>query len=184
MDSPPTSETQAAQPKRELRWYTYGLGALLLGVTVATGWQAWRALIANHDAWSSSDSWYHPPRDASRFEQQSSFPDAEIWQVASDRMPAAEERLRDVAGVELSAELAAELTGQPLMPQAGKIFFLVRAVCLNRGTGGFRVTPAESELLVEHGSLGHYAVPMKRQALVVRLSHKPAVIYVSCSMDE
>jgi len=57
-------------------------------------------------------------------------------------------------------------------------------VYLNRGTGKFIVVPVGNELLVEHGSLGRSAVPMKRQALILRLSQKPETVYVSCSMDE
>lgn len=68
------------------------------------------------------------------------------------------------------------------MSRAGSSLFLVRAVFLNRDTGGFTVTPVWSDLLVEHGSLGRSAVPMKRQALIVRLPQKPETVFVSCSM--
>jgi len=97
-------------------------------------------------------------------------------------MTTAEEQLRDVTCVEISADRAAELTGHAMPP--GSSLFLVRAVYLNRGTGKFMAVPVGSELLVEHGSLGRSAIPMKRQVLVVRLSQKPETVYVSCSMDE
>jgi hypothetical protein len=99
-------------------------------------------------------------------------------------MAAAEEQLHDVASVEISAERATEFTGRPVSPRAGSSLFLVRAVYLNRSTGKFIVVPVGNELLVEHGSLGRSAVPMKRQALILRLSQKPERVYVSCSMDE
>ena len=79
---------------------------------------------------------------------------------------------------------AAEFTGRAMLPSEGRGLFLVRAVYLNRVTGKFMVVPVGNELLVEHGSLGHSAAPMKRPALVVRLAHEPKTVYISCSMDE
>jgi hypothetical protein len=137
-----------------------------------------------HRAWSSTDSWYHAPSEWARFRQAQGLPDADIVEVAPDQMTAAEEQLRELFCVEISADRASELIGHLIAPRAGSSLFLVRAVYLNRGTGKFMAVPVRSELLIEHGSLGHSAVPMKRQALVVRLSQKPETIYVSCSMDE
>jgi hypothetical protein len=138
------------------------------------------------NSWSSRDAWFHPPAEWSRFPDPYShrLPDSDVVEVRPDRMAAAEGQLRDVACVEVSSQRAAELTGHPMEPRAGSSLFLVRGVYLNRGTGKFMVVPVGRELLVEHGSLGHSAVPMKRQALIVRLPQKPEVVYVSCSMDE
>jgi len=157
--------------------YIVSLGLVVFGMLGCTQPQT-------HEAWSSTDSWFHPPSDWSRFRQAQHLPDSDISEVVPDRMATAEEQLRDVACVEISPDRAAELTGHTMPPQAGSNLFLVRAVYLNRGTGKFMAVPVGSELLVEHGSLGHMAVPMKRQALVVRLSEKPEIVYVSCSMDE
>ena len=137
-----------------------------------------------HEAWSSADSWFHPPSDWSRFRQAQSLSSSDIAEVAPEQIAAAEEQLRDHAYVEIAADRAAELTGKPMPLGADSRLFLVRAVYLNRGTGKFMVVPVGSELLVEHGSLGRSAVPMKRQPLVVRLLQKPETVYVSCSMDE
>ena len=137
-----------------------------------------------HRAWSSADSWFHPPDDWLRFRQAQSLPATDLAEVLPGRLVAAEEQLRDVACVAVSSERAAELTGQKIEAGAGTALFLVRAVCLNRATGRFSVVFAGRDLLVEHGSLGHSAVPMQRQALVVRLPRKPEVVYVSCGMDE
>jgi hypothetical protein len=156
---------------------TVVLGLLLVGLLSCSQPQA-------HRAWSSADSWFHPPRDWMRFQQAQSLPATDVVEVLPDRLVAAEEQLRDVACVAVSSEQAADLTGQKIEAGAGTSLFLVRAVYLNRATGSFSVVPVSRELLVEHGSLGHSAVPMKRQALVVRLPHKPEVIYVSCGMDE
>jgi hypothetical protein len=133
---------------------------------------------------TSTDSWFDPPSEWSRFRQAKSLPDSEVSEVAPEHMAAGEEQLLDVACVEITADRAAELTGRAMPPQAGSSLFLVRALYLNRGTGKFMVVPVGSELLVEHGSLGRSAVPMKRQALAVRLSQRPKTVYVSCSMDE
>ena len=157
--------------------YIVSLGLLVFGMLGCAQPQM-------HEAWSSADSWLHPPSDWSRFRQAQRLPDSDISEVAPDRMAAAEEQLHDVACVEISPDRAAELTGHTMPPQAGSSLFLVRAVYLNRGTGKFMAVSVGSELLVEHGSLGHAAVPMKRQPLVVRLPQKPETVYVSCSMDE
>jgi hypothetical protein len=135
-------------------------------------------------AWSSRDAWFHPPVEWSRFQKAQSLPDVDVVEVTPDRMASAEEQLRYVTCAEISNQRAAELTGQPMASGAGGSLFLVRGVYLNRGTGKFMVVFVGRELLVEHGSLGHSAVPMKRQALVVHLPQKPEVVYVSCSMDE
>jgi len=137
-----------------------------------------------HRAWSSADSWYQPPTEWTRFEETQPLLDDDIIEVSPDHMTAAEEELRDVACVEISPGRASELTGHSTPPRAGRSLFVVRAVYLNRGTGKFIVTPLGTELLVEHGSLGRSAVPMKRQSLVVRLSQRPETVFVSCSMDE
>ena len=133
---------------------------------------------------SSTDSWYHPPSDWSQFRQAKALPDSDISEVAAERMTAAEEQICDVACVEISVDHAAELVGRSMPLRAGSGFFLVRAVYLNRGTGKFSVVQVGNELLVEHLSLGHSAVPMKRQPLVVRLSQKPETVYASCNMAE
>jgi hypothetical protein len=43
---------------------------------------------------------------------------------------------------------------------------------------------AQDQLVVNHGSLGSSAVPMKRQALVLQLERMPAEVFVACSMAE
>jgi hypothetical protein len=142
------------------------------------------AQTQTHHAWSSADSWFHPPNEWSRFRQAQNLPATDVVEVLPDRLVAAEEQLRDIACVAVSSERAADLTGQKIEAGAGTTLFLVRAVYLNHATGRFSVVPVGRDLLVEHGSLGRSAVPMKRQALVVRLPRKPEVVYVTCEMDE
>lgn len=92
--------------------------------------------------------------------------------------------MRNLACVAITTDRASELSGHSVVSRAGRNLFLIRAVFLNRSTGKFKVTAVGSELLVEHGSLGHSAVPMKRQALIVWLPQKPETVFVTCSMDE
>jgi hypothetical protein len=137
----------------------------------------------HHQAWSSVDSWFHPPKDVMPFPRAAMLPSVDVMEVAATKMPEAEEQLRDVACIEVSSQSAAELIGQSVESATGNLY-LVRAVYLNRGTGKFTVVPLGRDLLVTHNSLGRTAVPMKRQALVVRLPQKPDVVYVDCGMDE
>ena len=159
-----------------MRAFTYvGSSLVLLGLLGCAG---------SHRAWTTADSWYHATQDTSRFWQADRLPDADVMQVAPDKMAEAQKQLREAACVGLSSQRASELVGQRVESVSGKRLFLVRGVYLNRGTGRFMVVPVGSELMVEHGSLGHSPVPMKRQALIVRLSQKPETVYVTCSMDE
>jgi hypothetical protein len=158
--------------------------AYIIGLGFAFGCLLGCAHTETRQAWSSSDSWFSPPSEWSRFRQAQSLPSSDIAEVILERIASAEEQLRDCACIEISGDRAAELIGRPMPLPAGRHLFLVRAVYLNRSTGQFMVVPIGSELLVEHGSLGHSAVSMKRQPLVVCLPQKPEKIYVSCSMDE
>jgi hypothetical protein len=136
-----------------------------------------------HSVWSSVDSWYHPPSDWTPFRQAQGLSGSDIIEVSSGHMQAAEEQLSELACAQITPERASDLTGHSITSRAGSSLFLVRAVFFNRG-GKFMVKPVGNELLVEHGSLGHSSVPMKRQALVVRLSQKPERVFVSCSIAE
>ena len=138
----------------------------------------------DHEASSSLDSWFRPPANWNGFRQAPRLPDSDILEVAPGGAAAAVEQLRNAACLEISAEQAAEIAGRKTLSAGDGKWYLVRGVCLNRGTGKFTVVEVGSELLVEHGSLGHSAVPMKRQPLIVRLQRKPETVYVSCSMDE
>lgn len=119
-----------------------------------------------------------------RFRQAQGLPDTDIIEVSPDHLTSAEEQLRRLACVAITADRASELTGRSVVSRAASSLFLVRAVFLNRGTGKFMATPVGGDLLVEHGSLGRSGVSMKRQALIVRLPQKPETVFVSCSMNE
>lgn len=107
-----------------------------------------------------------------------------LGEVAPSREAEAEGMLKDVPCLEISKDEAARFLGKMPGVPAGRTPHLVRAVYLNRGTGTFRVYLKDDELLVEHGSLGHHAVSMKRQCLVVFLAQTPKRVFVSCHMAE
>lgn len=131
-----------------------------------------------------NDSWYSPPSDLKRFRWAEPLPSSDIAEVVADHTSEAEEQLRDIACVEISDDRAAKLVGKQLSKPPGAKSFLVRAVYLNRGTGRFMAYLVGNELMVEHGSLGHSAPPMKRQPLVISLSRLPDKVYVSYSMAQ
>ena len=55
--------------------------------------------------------------------------------------------------------------------------YLVRAVYINGGTGGFSVSRVGTSLVISHGSLGHnYGA--HRSALVVCLTFQPTDVYI------
>ena len=135
-------------------------------------------------AWSSVDPWYRRPSGRSDFYHGERIPASDIIEISAAHRSAAEELLRDADCVEITAARAKELTGRSLSPANGKSLYLVRAVYLNRETGGFTATSAENELLVHHGCMGGSAVPMKRTALVIPLPQKPRTVFVDCSMAE
>jgi hypothetical protein len=136
-------------------------------------------------AWTAQDSWYNaaPPETPRRREWERLDP-ARIHEILESRELQAQELLRDVSIVELTAEQTEEFIGAALPDVPGTQPYLTRGVYLNRGTGNFSVYVLENQLLVHHDSLGHSAVPMKRQALVLQLERKPKDVFVTCSMAE
>lgn len=62
--------------------------------------------------------------------------------------------------------------------------FLVRAVYLNKPTGGFHVVLMNKNLFVSHSCLGDRPVPMSRQVLIVALAQNPLNVYCDCGMAE
>ena len=123
-------------------------------------------------AWRSADSWYRAPEPTVNWDE---LTDADVYEVAANKTADADEQLRDVSCVELPKERAAEFAGQDVESTDGNSLYLVRGLYLNR---------SGSDLLVQHGSLGHSAVEMKRQALIVLLPRKPDEVFVTCSMAE
>jgi hypothetical protein len=96
----------------------------------------------------------------------------------------AERRLLAVAAERVSAEEAAAYAAEPLAVAEHEAVYLVRALYLNRGTGGFMVTFDGRDLFVRHDSLGRCAAPMGRQPLLVALPGAPEHVYVSVGMAE
>jgi hypothetical protein len=141
----------------------------------------------NRVPWTSVDkSWYHPPQsdDFARFRKAAPLPDSAVIEVTPAQLARAEKVLRQAPSIGISSQRASAFVGRNVESVDGQRWYLIRAVCLNRGTGAFSVTQLGHDVLVEHGSLGRSAVPMQRQALVVRLPERPGVVFTSCSMAE
>lgn len=134
--------------------------------------------------WTTKDSWYRPATTDPYIEKANELPDKEVYKVTSVMLPKAEAMLKQKSLVQLSTAQAKGFVGGNLKAVSGKIPFLVRAVYLNEGTGKFMVYQRGKCLWVTHGSLGHSAVPMKRQVLVVFLKVRPTQVFVDCSMAE
>jgi hypothetical protein len=107
-----------------------------------------------------------------------------IFEVVAAHELEAEGLLQTVSSREISNEEAIRLLGSTVDVPPGTKPHLIRAVYLNKGTGAFVIYSRGDDLFVKHGSLGHHAVPMKRQCLVVFLDRSPKRLYVSCSMAE
>jgi hypothetical protein len=120
-------------------------------------------------------------------------PDALLEEAAKDADTNAEEREKEsrdpffANSVSWMKEEAAKhrKTAANARSLKGKLKpYLVRALYLNEGTGRFYASVKDSTLSVSHGSLGHFAVPMKRRPVVIFLEKAPTKVYVSVSMAE
>jgi len=134
-------------------------------------------------AWTVEDPWYSlPPKELRKLSEWEKLDESRYREVLASKMPEAEALLQDVSYVELTEQQAADLVDKPLADIPGTKPYLVRGVYLNRITGRFFIYRLGDRVRVHHGSTGKKAVPMKRQALVVRLEQPPQELYVTCSM--
>jgi len=62
--------------------------------------------------------------------------------------------------------------------------YLVRALVLNKETGGFSVYSKDSELWIYHHSLGNDVVSMKKSAVILFLEKQPTKIYIDAGMAQ
>jgi hypothetical protein len=133
----------------------------------------------DHRAFSSVDSWWKPPPDNVAFAPLGS----DRFAAVNDTLqPEAQAALLETPAKRVSAEEAARLTGKQL--PAGGEYILLRAVMLNKGTGGFHVGMSGRAVHIHHSCLGRHAVPMARKALIAVLPALPEAVYISCSMAE
>ncbi|MCU0501517.1 MAG: hypothetical protein MUC51_07075, partial [Anaerolineae bacterium] len=91
------------------------------------------------------------------FGQWPSLDRTRIHAVREGQETAAEKLLARVPSVELTAQQAADLVGQPL---------------------------PDVQLAVTHRSMGSQPVPMKREALVLQLERAPVEVFVGASMTQ
>lgn len=137
---------------------------------------------SNRSAWTTKDSWYSYPDK--RISAAWEFEEIAFSEVKYKYEADAIKLLESSQIHEISKEKMLEFAQTPLKYNKNMNFYLVRALYLNKGTGGFSVSAQGNQLWVSHGSLGHSAVPMSRTALVIALKEKPQDIYITCSMDE
>jgi len=117
--------------------------------------------------------------------------------VCDSRLGKSIDLLSDVQVQEIDLSQAQQLVGVPTLDPSkflpsvnaespsGKLKpYLVRAVVLWEGTGGFTAYWKDSSLWIHHGCLGRYAAPMKRRPLVIFLEKKPTAVYNDVSMAE
>ena len=136
---------------------------------------------ADHRAASNNDAWFKAP------DQWSSARDAQPvkWvEVKPSAIARAEQQLAIASAVRISPNEVADYTNERLQLGQQDECFLVRGLYLNRGTGRFAAMFDGRDLYVQHRSLGHHAVPMQRQPLLVALPKAPEHVYVSVSMAE
>ena len=103
-------------------------------------------------------------------------------EVKPKYLKAAEKQLKDEPFAALKAEEAVAMSKSDISPPPNLHPFLVRAIAANEGTGRFSVYLQEGNLLVRHGSLGHYVRPIKHRPLVIWLTQPPHTVYVSLSV--
>ncbi len=135
-------------------------------------------------SWTTKDSWYRPAPSNINFYVSPATPVKDFHVVLSTMLPRAITLLTRSPIVPLSSAQAKAFVGTSFKAVPGKTPFLVRAVVLNEGTGAFDLYQLKQSLLVDHGSLGHEAVPMQRRALVVLLKVRPKQVFVDCEMAE
>lgn len=141
----------------------------------------------NHNdrrAWTGEDGWYRPVDSSFAGTEWQPIPDEQVWEVRDSLQARMQERLAEHPVVPLSRQEAAAAVegykagGDSLQP------YLVRALYLNYGTGGFSLYRSGTSLAAVHSSLGKSAVPMKRRALVILLPVPPQELYIEVFMDE
>lgn len=134
--------------------------------------------------WTTKDAWYRLPLNGFDYEKAREVPRQNFHQVTTGRWATAQPMLQSQVIVPLSMAQARGLTAQKFVAPKGTKPFLVRAVYLNAGTGGFSVSQLGQRLMVYHMCLGGRAVPMKRWALVVFLKSRPTQLFTEVSMAE
>ena len=105
-----------------------------------------------------------------------------VWLVSYFHETEAQALLRDQPTHELSYEQAAYFADKPVAGVDGRRPFVIRGVTL--ASSLLNACEGEGFVLVHTDALGHRAVPMEKQPLVVLLTTTPRDLYVECSMAE
>ena len=133
-----------------------------------------------------NDSWYYTDTLSDGPWDWNKISASEIYEVNNAAKIRAEYLLRQTSVLQLSLSQVNAFSNHNFISANlnGKRPYLVRALYFNKETGSFTIYSKGKKLWVEHGSLGHVSVPMKRQPLVVLLKVQPDKVFVTCSMDE
>lgn len=138
---------------------------------------------SGNGVWTTEDSWYNAlPRNS--MDEAAQIDRSLMHEVPASIFPEAEKMLKDVSVVELTDTEAAHFAGASFIPQQGTKPYLIRAIYLNLGTGGYELFVGKDGVLVKQGCLGRHALPMKRSTLVVQLKSKPKNVYHALHMAE
>jgi hypothetical protein len=132
--------------------------------------------------YTSKDSWYSPAPPSYGYNSLT-VSENHFHALDSVHAPKAMSMLESKPIIPLSQKEAADL-GVVLGGNTSLKPYLVRALYLNKGTGGYFLSASADTLFVSHGSLGKHAVPMKRDCLIVELPIEPHVLYISVMMAE
>ena len=132
--------------------------------------------------WTSKDSWYAPSPD-SYGSHDVLIPRNQFHELDSLHAAIGVKMLEGVPIIPLTRKQSADFgvtltTGDSLKP------YLVRALSLEKGTGGYEPSSTGDTLLILHGSLGRGPGEMHRNCLIVELKTEPHVVYVEVSLAE
>jgi len=132
--------------------------------------------------WTSKDSWYSPS-PPSYGSHDVLISRNQFHELDSVHAEMGMKMLENVSVIPLtrkqSADFGVTLTqGDSLKP------YLVRALSLDKGTGGYSPSMTGDTLLISHGSLGRGPGEMHRNCLIVELKTEPHVVYVEVSLAE
>jgi hypothetical protein len=131
---------------------------------------------------TTRDAWFAPaPPDSQFFEPP--VHNVPFTSVTDPSRADVQRRLSEVSWFEIPQAEVAPIAGHEFR-QPGCRYFLIRAIRLDSGNGGYTVYERNGDLLVLFGCMGNHPVPMARAALIVALAEPPRSVYMGVDMAE